>query len=81
MLSCSVREMHHAPLAMCQKRPTTVSKETYYCVKRDLLMHHSPLAMLLRGLHIYQYIPPYISRCTYLHVVSRYITLNPKPKT
>ena len=22
---------------MCQKRPTTVSKETYYSVKRDLL--------------------------------------------
>jgi hypothetical protein len=25
------------PVRQCQKRPTTVSKETYYSVKRDLL--------------------------------------------
>ncbi len=28
---------HSLSLLQCQKRPTTVSKETYYSVKRDLL--------------------------------------------
>jgi hypothetical protein len=33
----------------CQKRPTTVSKETYYSVKRDLLQCSSEKA---RGRHV-----------------------------
>jgi hypothetical protein len=28
-------------LLQCQKRPTTVSKETYYSVKRDLMKHYA----------------------------------------
>jgi len=33
-LHLQAQESH---LLQCQKRPTTVSKETYYSVKRDLL--------------------------------------------
>ena len=38
-----------APVAQCQKRPTTLSKETYYSVKRDLLLVQAPVAQASRA--------------------------------
>jgi hypothetical protein len=35
---------------MCQKRPTTVSKETYYSVKRDLVCVKRDLVCVKRDL-------------------------------
>jgi hypothetical protein len=52
-----------------QKRPTTVSKETYYSVKRDLLQCHRRGNADVVYIHMYIYACIYI--CMYVQIYVR----------